>query len=116
MLVCNGYRCGALLSGPAGEGLAALRHAVANSRRAVLVSTGCLGGCAVGPVMAVSTGRLDAGRLQAVATRWLGPMQAGRTRALARWVADGGPLAASVPTELEDVELRAASPAGGHQP
>lgn len=103
--VCTGHRCGALLQGSAGEGLAVLRQAVRSSARTVLVSTGCLGGCAVGPLMAVSRGTCIDGRVHAVDTCWLGPMQARSTSVLARWLVEGGPSTGPVPPELRAVRL-----------
>lgn len=93
----------ALLGGHAGQGLGALRQAVGVSPGTVRISTGCLGGCAVGPLIR-STRDLPK-RSGADRGRWFGPMHAGTTRTLVRWAdlrwSQRGPL----PAELAHVRL-----------
>jgi len=98
--------------------MAGARPVVAYSRAALLVSTGCLGGCAAGPLMAVistsstsSTGSTRSGvgrpgQLQATSTCWFGPMDAALTRSLARWLRAGGPRRSPLPDDLAGVRLQ----------
>lgn len=102
--VCQGHRCRALLAGQEPPGLAALRQAVAGSRLGVLVTTGCAGRCADGPVVVVGVGRHAGGRLQVATQAALGPVGPAHVRLLAEHLRSGpGPL----PPLLGEVRLRA---------
>ena len=76
--VCTGHRRAALLEHCAADTLPCLRSAFRASRKAVLVSTGCVGACAQAPVMALSQGRTGRSGLELLHTCWLG---SGRPRA-----------------------------------
>jgi hypothetical protein len=116
--VCQGHRCRALLSLQQPPGLPALREAVRRSRSSVLVSTGCLGPCAHGPVVAVGSGRHAGGALVLTPQALLGPVDAGSVAALGRHLSATGPdappaaagappaAADTLPAELDPVRLR----------
>lgn len=101
VMVCDGHRCGALLRSPDGDALQELRQAVRTSRRTVLISTGCLGGCSEGPLVAVASGQRVGRQVQAQGMWWLGPMDRDRLGVLAGWVEDGGPEVTPLPPELD---------------
>ncbi len=104
--VCAGRRCRALraLHDPsAADGISdLLMQSVQRRPRSVLVSTGCLGPCARGCVVAVGTGTAASGEL-----RWAGrPVGLGmvempqRAAALAAWIAGSAPDLATLPEVL----------------
>lgn len=108
--VCTGYRCAALLP-PGGPGWQALREATAASRGAVLIAAGCSGGCARGPVVALSErlhvqpdgAQPGAVRLGLCAVTWLGPIGPEHLQELCQWLAepaDGAALPAPLPEAL----------------
>lgn len=71
---CRGHRCAALAPDRAAGGPEVLRRSVADSRDAVLVSTGCLGMCARSPVVGIGTARHEQSRLALQVVSWFGPV------------------------------------------
>jgi hypothetical protein len=109
--VCAGARCRALRqlhdpsaasAGPPGQ---ELRDAVRARQRAVLITTGCLGACHQGCVVAVGHGTTEAvGTAGAGHLIWAAPPVGlglaelpDRSRELAGWVRDGAPDVAMLP-------------------
>lgn len=95
--VCTGHRCQALLEGSSRGAMPLLRSAVRNSSQAVLLATDCVGACAQAPVVAVSHGRCEDGRVEAEHTAWLGPVNRKQVWALCGWVAAQQPLPLPAP-------------------
>lgn len=100
--VCQGHRCRALLAAQEPHGMTALREAVRHSHRGALVSTGCAGPCAQGPVVVLGEGLVDAGRLRTTPQAVLGPVRADQVRVLSGHLRSEGGL---LPAELVDVSL-----------
>lgn len=98
--LCVGHRCAALLGRSALHLVPFLRSAVRDSSRAVLVSTGCLGACAQAPVMALSDGISEQGRIELCHTSWLGPVGEDQVLAICSWVT--GEQRAPLPPALSD--------------
>lgn len=71
---CRGHRCAALAQDSAAGGPEVLRRSVADSRDAVLVSTGCLGMCARSPVLGIGVARREQGQLALQVVSWFGPV------------------------------------------
>lgn len=89
VVVCVGRRCSQLRAGGAGR-FAALHECVAATRGAVLVTTGCLGGCPRAAVTGVAHRDGATGRVGR--TAWLtGVHEPSRAVALVDWLRSGGP-------------------------
>lgn len=89
--VCTGRRCAWLLERRVGAAMPALRSAVQVSSQTVLVSIGCVDACAQAPVVALSHGTCQPGRLELHNTTWLGPVGRDQVNALCGWVVDDQP-------------------------
>lgn len=112
--VCLGHRCAALHNTGDTDRLGPLRHAVRNCAQAVLVSTGCLGPCALAPVMSVQQITMAvAPRLVAGPPVWLGPIDAKAVREVASWFERGGPGQSQVPRALAPMVFHAHRPGPG---
>ena len=99
VVLCTGHRCAGLHGLAGAGGVEQVRRAVAGSRDGVLVTTGCLGACSRAPVAGV--GRRAPGATTSTPLTWVaGADAAVLTDALTRWVADPGPLPASLPPVL----------------
>ena len=95
--LCAGHRCAALrqLAGTAGT-VDALTDAVRRTRGGVLVTTACLGACALSSLGTVA--HRPAGTPRPGRSLWLSGLQdPGRAGGLVAWVADGGPGSADHP-------------------
>lgn len=106
--VCQGHRCRALLAAREPEGMSALRRAARCSHRGVLLTTDCTGLCALGPVIAVGTGRHADGTVTVTTRAVLGPVTHEHLPALDRYLQEGDG-AEDLPPELLAVSL---APAG----
>lgn len=91
---CQGHRCRALLAAQDPDGMTALRDAARDSRHGVLVSTGCAGPCAHGPVVVIGTGVVHDGTLRAAHTALLGPVGPAQVAALGGHLRGDGPALA----------------------
>lgn len=105
VVLCQGHRCAALHRlADDGAGAAGISAAVADSLGDVLVTTGCLGHCALGALAGVA--HRDGGSGRTSPAVWLTGMQgAERADQLRRWLARGGPVddpRQDVPAELRD--------------
>lgn len=94
----------ALLAGQEPAGLSVLRRAVAASRLAMLVTTGCAGRCADGPIAVVGAGRHDGDRLVVTTQAVLGPVRPVHVQLLAAHLRSGPGL---LPPQLGEVRLGA---------
>lgn len=97
---CQGHRCRALLQAQEPAGTDALREAAGRSARGVLVSTGCPGLCALGPVATLAQGTVRDGTLHLVGGLVLGPLDPPAVAALA------AALEGDDPSALPDVLRR----------
>ena len=84
--------------------MTALRDAARNGHQGVLVSTGCAGPCAHGPVVVLGTGVIEDGALRTTHAALLGPVGAAQVTALGRYLRGDGPATVS---ELTAVRLAA---------
>jgi len=101
---CQGHRCRALLAAQDPDGMTALRNAVRSSPHGVLVSTGCAGPCAHGPVVVLGTGVVEGGTLRTAPTAVLGPVGPAQMAALAAHLRS---VARVLAPELAQVRLTA---------
>jgi len=91
---CQGHRCRALLEAQDPDGMTALRDAARNGHHGVLVSTGCAGPCAHGPVVVLGTGVVEDGALRMAHMALLGPVGPAQVTALGGHLrGDGSDLA-----------------------
>lgn len=72
--------------------MAVLREAVSRSNQGALVTTGCPGLCAHGPIATVGPGTASAGTLRLTARAVLGPLDAEDVAVLADVLLGSGPV------------------------
>lgn len=109
--VCQGHRCRALLAGHQPDGMSVLRTAAGRSDRGALVSAGCPGLCAQGPIATVGAGAVRAGVLHLPERVVLGPVDAGAVAALGEVLRGSGPVV--LPALLDELVLPTATFASG---